>query len=214
MALFNFNMLGFAYEQGVDSLETGFTTAAAGLVARREDLHRALEAYEANVAAGGQRVGEEEDGHWLWEQDQLLTVQIEDAAGTLQDLRKAYVLAAYHHWERTARQWTRVSGHAKHDKLVAATLSLGYPVDERLAALRDLANTLKHNSTVQAAKLALSWPELLKVDPAHRPDLDWYSFILLDDRHVCEACEIIRRSGPNVSLLPVRVEPEALKIAP
>ena len=206
MVALNFNMLGFAYQQGVDWLETGFATCASAMVSHRAKLSRDLEAYEVSVSAGGERIGEWEEGHRLWEQDQVFAMQIDDAEESLMDLRKAYVLAAYHHWERAARRWSRISNHAKHSKLITATRDLGYPIDPRLEGLHDLVNTLKHNSVGCASKLILSWPDVLKADPAARPDLDWYGCIEIEDRHVHEVCEIIRGSGPNAELSPTKVE--------
>lgn len=200
MAALNFNLLGFAFQQGVDWLATGFATAAVALAEQPAKRRRDLAAYEASVAAGGERIGEWEDGLRLWEQDQVFETQIGDAEESLMDLRKAYVLAAYHHWERAARRWSRTSKDARHAELVTATSELGYPIDARIDAVRDLANTLKHNNATWATKLFASWPELLKADPAKRPEMDWYGLIELDDRHVQDVCEIIRRSGPNADL--------------
>lgn len=159
------------------------------------------------MAAGGERIGEWEDGHRLWEQDQVIGLQIDDAEESVMDLRKAYVLAIYHHWERAARRWTRISDRAAHDKLAKATRDLGYPIDIRLEAVRDLVNTLKHNNVERAKQLFASWPEVLKADPAARPQLDWYSMVSLQDRHVHEACQIVRRSGPDADLLPLSPGP-------
>lgn len=207
MVALNFNMLGFSYQQGIGYLEDGFVTSTAALAERRAQLDRDLQAYEALVEAGGERIGEWEDGHRVWEQDQLIGLRIDDAEESVMDLRKAYVLALYHHWERAARRWTRISVWSSHDKLAAATRGLGYPIDRRLEAVRDLVNTLKHNSAERATQLFASWPDVLKANPAERPGLDWYSMVSLDDRHVREACEIVRRSGPDGDLLPLSKEP-------
>ncbi|MBW0151435.1 MAG: hypothetical protein KXJ53_09505 [Phenylobacterium sp.] len=207
MVTLPFNLLGFAFQQGVDWLESGFGTAAAALAQRHAEVAAELQAYEAGVAAGGARIGEWEDGVRLWEQDQLLALQMDDLEESLMDLRKAYVLAAYHHWERGARRWTRLGSHAKHLKLVAVTRELGYPIDARLTGLYDLVNTLKHNSGVWASKLASSWPAVLKGDPAARPGLDWYHLVELDDRDVHEVCSIVRASGPTADHLPARPDP-------
>jgi hypothetical protein len=202
MVSLNFNLLGFAFQQGVNWLETGFATAALALRAQFENRESDLEAYKAHVAAGGERIGEWEDGLTLWEQDDILAIHIDDAEEALMDLRKAYVMAAYHHWERSARRWTRAGPHAKHAKLVSATVALGYPLSGQLTGLHDLVNTLKHNSARWAAALASSWPEVLTADPAAMPEQDWYRAVELTDAHVHQACEIIRRSGPDAERLP------------
>lgn len=207
MAALNFNMLGFSYQQGVRNLETGFEASAAALAERRTQAQLDLAAYASMVAGGGERIGEWEDGHRLWEQDQVLEMEIEDAAESIMDLRKAYALAVYHHWERAARRWTGLNGWSNHQKLATASRDLGYPIDEHLQRVRDLVNTLKHNSAERASELFASWPEVLNVDPGRHPNLDWYTLVSLEDRHVKEVFAIACRSGPTAELLPLRTGP-------
>jgi len=204
MVALNFNLLGLVYQDGVGYLAKGFTTAATALRADRATIAAELVAYETHVNAGGDRIGEWEDGELLWEQDQVLRMRLEDADEALMDLRKAYCLAIYHHWERGARRWTR-RVHGNHAKLAELTVELGYPVDARLAGLCDLVNTLKHNNVASARKLAASWGALLSADPHGPAERDWYNVVELTDDHVAEACDIIRGSGPTVDLLPVQV---------
>ncbi len=204
MVALNFNMQGLSYQQGIENLEAGFMTSAAALSDRRAQLLRGLEEYVATVEGGGERIGEWEDGHRLWEQDQVLEMQIDDAEASVMDLRKAYILAVYHHWERSARRWTGLSGWTKHQRLATAARDLGYPIDERLERVRDLVNTLKHNSADRASQLFASWPGVLNVDPETRPYLDWYGVVTLGDRHVQEVFEIARLSGPDARLMPGR----------
>jgi hypothetical protein len=205
MVALNFNLLGFSYQQGIDSLQAGFTTSTTALAERGAKLRLDLQAYNDSVAAGGARIGEWEDGHTLWEQDQVLAMQIEDAEACVMDMRKACVLAAYHHWERAARRWTGITDRADHSALAAATKRLGYPIDPRLEGVRDLANTLKHNNAKRASELKESWPALLSVDPAGGRQWDWYSVVELEDRHVAEVYEVLRGSGPDAGLTPRRI---------
>ena len=100
------------------------------------------------------------------------------------------------HWERGAQAWTQ-SPKGSHTALVAGSLTRGYPIDPGLAGVRDLANTLKHNSTSKARLLAASWSELLQVDPHAVTDWDWHATIDLTDAHLARVFEVLGRSGPT-----------------
>jgi thioredoxin reductase len=50
MVALNFNMLGYAYQQGVGYLEEGFATSAAALAEHRAKRNLELQAYEDVVA--------------------------------------------------------------------------------------------------------------------------------------------------------------------
>src|SRR3546814_7916557 len=67
------------------------------------------------------------------------------AEEALMSLRKAYAVAIYHHWERSALQWTNRKNE-KHDDLARRVLAMGYPIDPHLHVVRDLANLLKHDN--------------------------------------------------------------------
>ena len=196
MAELRFNVLGFAYQEGIKRLAEGFISAGAALHDAVAKATAALDAYESDVAAGGQRIGEWEDGVCLWEQSDLLQMRIEDA----QDVRKAFALAAYHHWERWARRWTR-STHNKHDRLTAQTLQQGYAIDPRINALRDLVNALKHNNPVWGDALTRSWPEVVTSYRAG-VDMDLYEEIELSDVQVTAIFDVIANSGPTADMLP------------
>src|SRR3546814_2456369 len=75
------------------------------------------------------------------------------------DLRKAYAVAIYHHWERSALQWTNRKNE-KHDDLARRVLAMGYPIDPHLHVVRDLANLLKHDNDRWGLKLHGSWPDV------------------------------------------------------
>jgi hypothetical protein len=202
MVALSFNLQGFSYQQGIDSLQVGFATSTAALAERCAKLRVDLQAYNDLVSAGGERIGEWEDGHRLWEQDQVLTMQIEDAEASVMDMRKACVLAAYHHWERAARRWSSAKDGANHADLVAATKRQGYPIDGRLEGVRALANTLKHSNWKRASELKVSWPVLMKAVPTDGRCWDWYSVVELADRHVDEVYDILRGSGPHANMTP------------
>lgn len=196
MARLDFNLFGFRFQVGVKRLARGYAMAACALAQDVDQLRTDLATYEVQVAAGGERIGEWEDGVRLWERNDILRLQIEDAEAALMELRKAYALAGYHHWERGAKAWTQ-SPKGSHTELVAGSLALGYPIDPGLAGVRDLANTLKHNSTPKARLLAASWGELLQIDPHAVTEWDWHAAIELTDAHLARVFAILGQSGPR-----------------
>jgi hypothetical protein len=67
MVAFSFNAYGYAFQRGVDLLERGFKISTTALVKEYAKLRKELATYEASVSEGGERIGEWEDGHCLWE---------------------------------------------------------------------------------------------------------------------------------------------------
>src|SRR5688572_672111 len=147
MAELVFNLLGYDFQTDVDVLKQSYLSAEAALAA---DVERTIEeafAYQQEIEQGGQFIGERaEDGSILWSHDQVLELKHEVAKEALSALRRAYVIALYHAWERGARRWTNAGKHAKHDTLVTGVAALGLAVHPRLAVVRCLANLLKHPS--------------------------------------------------------------------
>lgn len=88
-------MRGLSYQTGLDAIQLAADTAQNSIddEATRKQLE--LDAYNATP----EFVGEREDGHTLWELDQVLEMDIERLGEALPELRRAFVLSAYHYWE-------------------------------------------------------------------------------------------------------------------
>lgn len=208
MAKLNFNMQGLVFQGGVDTLRSGFDTAVDALRSAWTRSQQDLEAYEAAVAADpSQWIGEEEDGHVLWEQSQMLEISIADAEEALLALRKAFVIAVYHHWERAARRWTLLTVRADHKALSAGTLATGYPVNPKLEAVLHLVNTLKHDSATKGERLLAAWPEVFSPGFTPTSRTHWYEAVRVTDAQVLEVCEIVASSGPTVEMVGERAAP-------
>jgi len=189
---------GSRFRDGVDRLDKAFSLALRSLLDEEQNLRSQLEAYQAHVKGGGERIGEwdPDEGYSLWEHDDDLSMEIEDAEESQKDLRKAYMLAIYHHWERAAQRWTGSGPHAKFKTLVLKTQEAGYSIDEGLVGLRDLVNALKHNNATWGNALKQSWPSVIRAD-IDGPSVDWYRAIKLTDDDVRTACAVVRRSAPD-----------------
>ena len=101
---------------------------------------------------------------------------------------------------RSALQWTGKKRET-HDNLAQLVLKIGYPIDDRLASVRDLANLLKHANDRWGLKLFQSWPELFSVGFTPSADgsweVNWYDRVLLSDANIKQIMTIVRGSGPK-----------------
>jgi hypothetical protein len=189
MVKLNFNLAAFSFQRGVAILAKSFASAIVALNADVQNAKDEAFGYQQALEQGGEWIGEtDEDGTVIWDQSQILDYEVDVVDEAAQELRKAFALALYHHWERSARLWTQADNWS-HEQLVAASLNRGYPIDPRLAAVRDLLK---------------SWPDVFPSDFVERPNrrTDWYETIQLSDTQVRDAFNIVAASGPTTDMLP------------
>lgn len=154
--------------------------------------------YQEFIEHGGEWIGEQdEEGNLLWDQATVLDMHIEAREEALMDLRKAFVMALYHHWERAIQ--TATGGKpGNHKGLVKLANEKGISLHPRLASILALANTLKHNSDKYGTALCQSWSDVFGAHFRPRPEgkTDWYAAIRLTDAHILEVSDIVAASGP------------------
>jgi hypothetical protein len=201
MVALNFNPQAVVFELGLNTIEQGYAAATSGITQEINRKKGAFYDYNRHVENGGAPTEErDDDGYLIWSQDQLLQATIEAAEDALMSLRKAYAVALYHHWERSALQWTNRKNE-KHDDLIKYVLAMGYPIDPHLQVVRDLANLLKHSNDRWGLKLYESWPDVFPLD--FRPPvsgawpLNWYERVSLSSDHIKSIITAVRRSGPK-----------------
>lgn len=198
MALLKWNYQGYVYQEGVSLLIAAYDTAANALQQEWERTKDEASVYQDGVASGEREwIGERDDEHVLWDQQQVYDIEIESKLAAQSALRKAFALSIYHHWERGARVWTG-DDVREHKKLVKAVEAKGVPVSPRLEAIKDLANLLKHDNDDRGADLLKSWPDVLPSVAKWGGRIDWYESVALTDYHLTEAFNIIAASGPNL----------------
>lgn len=198
MVKFAFNAHGYRFTNGLSILKNSFDLAMTAVGGSAAEARDAAVEYAARLDGGGSPEEErDEDGHILWDQGTILAMKLEDADETAMELRKAFVLAMYHHWERSARRWTG-KPHGNHKALAAAIGALGQPLDQRLDAVRVLVNLLKHDNPTTGAELRAAWPSTFAahvqagIDPS-----SWYEAVELTDSQVDEVYGIVIASGPT-----------------
>lgn len=201
MVPINFNMVGYDFSRGVRVLKEGYASAILALEQKSDALGTQLLEYREHLAHGGEPDEERDDeGFLLWDRERLLEMDLEVCSAGLGEVRKAFVIALYHHWERAVRKDT---GYNKpyHEELLEAAAAAQIPVQPDLEKVRHLVNTLKHNNEKRGTQLLKHWPEVFCSDFSQDTNTDWYQSIELTDDHVHQALSIIAASGPEVMRL-------------
>lgn len=199
MAKLGFNSHGWDFEQGVKSLLRSFRLAASAMDRQIDAALDAIRDYRQHIESGGKVIGEwDEDGFRVWTQDQVLEFDLTSAEEAAMALRKAYALQLYHFWERSAHAWTLSKPNTSHTELVEKTIAAGYPVNDRLNAVKHLANTLKHGNPKHGKMLYETWNAVVALPPPSNPSMvgDWYSVIKLTDADLRDIGRIVATSGP------------------
>lgn len=193
------DLQGYTFQEGLSVLRTSFQCARRALADMAEHTKSEAVKYQSSIERGGDWIGEQdEDGYTLWDHVSVLEMRVKAADEALMALRKAFVIALYHHWERSVRLWTGSADNANHCKLVSRARAKHLPIDPKLVAIRDLVNTLKHDSDRSGNELLQSWGNVFRPGFQVFPEsTDWYEAVCLMDRHVLEAFDIVSASGPT-----------------
>jgi hypothetical protein len=161
MADLSIDMSAYQYGQGLTAIGLMFEAAKGALLAQQEDINDCITEYRRSVDSGGDPIGEWEDGHRLWDQEDLYRLQqlaIEDA---IVELRVATVVAIYHHWERHVPGGETNPKRNMNNLLNDARLH-DVPCHGDIDALQYSANYFKHGNDDWRQKLVARWPERFK----------------------------------------------------
>jgi hypothetical protein len=203
-----FDLRGYEFQIAVDALRKSAETGSDALRGEIRVLEQQLEDYRRVGEFEGER---DEEGNVLWDQDNVLRLNISLAYEALMELRKAFAIAAYHIWERSVQRWheherenvasggtdSRKKGLHGHKGLSTAAREIGYPDNPELVRVMTLANAIKHNSTNSGKKLLELWSDIFPPGFDTPPRMsDWASSIQLTDRHLMEIFGIVSKSGP------------------
>lgn len=182
----------FLYQSGVDRLEQAFSSSMSQIEAEQEQTYAEYMAYIDS--------GEDDSEHDLDGENRYLVKSTEsdlerkssEIGLSAQVVRQAFVIAAYHYWEKFAISWTGKRGG------IDLRNASPYPYHAKLAALNELSNHLKHRiSFERICKLYTEWPELFSIAPYIIPETGKPHWILaVRNDEVMEAVRIVRDSGP------------------
>lgn len=196
---FFFNLHGYRFQQSTRILRDGYLSASRALVSDVERARAEAAKYAQDIENGGEWIEErDEEGHLLYTKEQALELQIETSDEALSALRKAFVIAAYHYWERATRLAVGGNDKAKHNELVVLAVAKGIAIHPDLGAVRDLVNLLKHDNAKRGAALQQSWGSVLSPSFLSRPGrTDWYAAVFLTEDDVAKAFDVVANSGPT-----------------
>lgn len=199
MVPLTFNTYGHAFERGLSVIEKSYSVAEKAMELNRDTLKSQLKTYLESLESDEPSIGEwDADGIRIWDQEQVLEFEIDDAEAALVALRRAYILVLYHHWERSMRrQFNMVKGD--HAELVRVGRRRGMTFHTRLEAVRDMANLFKHANDRWASALLVSWPGILPRGFTTGSFRDGHSAAVLTDEVVREVVEILGQSGPRTN---------------
>lgn len=157
-----------------------------------------MDAHDRQVAAGADpQIDRDENGCVIYDHRDILIYQTTTAEEAKDALNKAIVIAMFHHWERSAREWTGLA-NGKFTTLWDQVLTHGYPLDPRLDDLQLVVNLLKHANMKHGIELVARRPQWFRRAFApSNPRIEWYEEVRLGDKDVDELFGIVAASGPN-----------------
>lgn len=188
----------FAYQQGVDSIETAFRAS----ITTMEEAERKADDEHMRYA-----MSDEDDREY--DEDRILirstvndlqhaAIQVSYAA---REVRKAFITSAFHYWERSARNLTNLV-EIKHKFAALKEQSAKiHAVSPDLDMLNHLNNVIKHDSITGAEALIGIRSDHFWRPPYHnKPDGPLVWTLSITNAHVQEAIEIVRASGPQIGV--------------
>lgn len=186
------------YERGLRLLALAYTTSNDALKndldCRVEDLIGHREAIARGEIAD---TIEYNDGFVIITGNKARQLRADALFDALAELKAAFAIAFFHHWERSVCQWAgkHLRNFNEQKKAVSA---LGYPLHPRIEAAQNLANLLKHGNGMWAERLRTSWPELLPSEAESGPvNADWRELIDLKDAQIDELQRILYACSPT-----------------
>lgn len=180
----------FAFGFGLDEVREGFRAAIEGCDTRGMNARRDSEVFLESHSS----FGEDSPQHYHL-MDLAHSEWLADSAKTV--IREAFILSAFHYWERRMRAWTNCKGRGFPSLSMKAKAS-GYPSDDRLRVVNTLCNLLKHDTAEYALELGKEWPELFEELPSG-PQHEAQWVLSIKDQHVEEVFNIVGRSAPQIA---------------
>jgi len=163
----------------------------------RQNSNNARQAH-LDYVVSGEDEREYEDGILISSRESELEYDAFTAVMATQLVREAFVMTAFHYWERSARQWTELRDKRDGFELLKTAVGQKYPVHTRLPDVNTLNNLLKHDSAEKAEKLFAAWPELFR--ELFESSVNKFAAkrrLSISDKHVEEIFDIVAASGPQ-----------------
>lgn len=152
-----FDMEAYSYAQGIKAISLMFEAAKTTLNLQHIEIEQAIAEYERHLERGGVPFDKWEDGHKLYDQEDIYRLEQLSIDDAISELRVATVIAIYHLWERHV---PNSSGkNREHKDLIADVSNHSIGLHKDIDALCYCANYLKHGSEKWLKKLENQYPE-------------------------------------------------------
>ena len=183
----------FEFRSGLEVIREAFRASDATMDAA---MRSADEAEMAYLDSGEDEEEYDEDGILVWTKANELDDASRQALIASRAVREAFVTAAFHYWERSARSLTGLHKATDTFPVLRKAMKKKYPVSHRLTHVNILNNLLKHGSEGHAVSLSTKWPELFRPPLSGRGNVPFRARLTVSASHVEEVFQIILDSGP------------------
>jgi len=182
------------YQWGIDRLEQAFTSSIAQIEVEQDQASANYTAYIKSGEDDSEYEYDGEDRFLIKSTEFELQHDLFEIGQSTKVIREAFIVAAYHYWEKFARNFTEEWTFPKLKK------SYPYQTHEKLATLNKLSNNFKHIINYKRMKeVHRNWREIFSVAP-HEIEVNGrirYHWMLdVRNDHVLEVFQIVRASGP------------------
>lgn len=200
MAPISYNLLGWLHQEGLSRLRDSYLSAMDGIGLRIKAAYDDIDQHDKEVAeTNNDQIERDDDGNVIVDPRDILLYSAEIAEETESDLNKAFAIAIFHYWERSARSWTKKHS-GKFTTLVHDVEAIGYSVDGELKNLHLVVNLLKHANSKHANLLMQESSKYLKEDNYNDAiSHEWYDEVLLNKKDILNFFKIAEMSGPTLS---------------
>lgn len=186
MAKINFDMEAYSYAEGIKAVRLMFEAAKTTLKLQSREVSEHIAEYDRHLDNGGDAIGEWEDGHRLWDQNDVYRLQLMAFEEALVELRVATVISLYHQWERHIPNPSGIKRN--HQQLVGDAQLSVIKLHRDFKALHYAANYFKHGSDHWLTKLhsefsarfpkpvkeATVWSAAFRKLHLNDNDVDWF----------------------------------------
>lgn len=200
MTWLGFSVWAYDLQRSVEIIAKGLDAAERALRADDERVKAELAETERQMAAGEiAGVEVDADGGLIHDPREFHFYDFDTIYETVNEVRKAMLIALYHAWERSARSVTGLKGNASHEEIEKALRQAEIEIVPDLTLLRKLVNLLKHNS---AQKARAVWDERRDVfESGYDPNLefanDHAASVRIERFHMNAFMRAVLASGPK-----------------
>lgn len=196
---FIFDMSAYSYIEGLKAIRLMFEAAGKALSDQSAEVDKSIDEYQQHLDAGGEPIGEWEDGHRLWDQHDVLRLENLAISEAGLELRVATTIAIYHHWERSIPS-PNGSSNRPHQRLVKDAIDSEIKLHKDIDALCFATNYFKHGTETWRTKLLDRWPDRFDSSyPKSDDNPPWIRKLYLQNAHIEWFLEIAHQSERPIS---------------